>query len=212
MQPQYITNTERPSFVRAALGYSDGYYSERESDPFRPPDLPPSAIPDYPQTFTSSSGRHDTLSPLADQGTAQFVLDAPSQSLKTPCSTAIGKQTEAMQNAYIDPNKGEEGGGNKCARKRRCGVGRANGYNTGCEIEDTATSFPDSRHLQETVSLEAGWLTFCAMAGFPERTSIPSPAEPRGLMGEGCGAEDQGDSAYDGKHWGFFRDPTASIC
>ena len=117
---------------------------------------------------------------MNDQGTAQFVLDARSQILEIPCSKAIRKQTGPKKNAYIDPNKEGEAGGNQCVRKRRCGVGRGNGYETGCEIEDTTTTGPESSHLHET--------------------------------GQGRGAENQGDSAFAGKHWGSFRGPTASFC
>ena len=56
---------------------------------------------------------------------------------------------------YIDPNKEGEEGENRCVKKRRCGVGRGNGYDTGWEIGDTTTTGPDSRHLQETFGLEA---------------------------------------------------------
>ena len=91
---------------------------------------------------------------MSDQGTAQSVLEAPSRFLEIPCSTALRKQTGPKKNTYIDPNKeGEEG--ENGVRKRRCGVGRGNGYDTGYEIEDTATTCPESRHLHETFGLEA---------------------------------------------------------
>ena len=153
MQPHYITNTSRPSFVRTVLGYSHGHHSDGEPHPFRSPTSTPSAIPDYPQTF--SSVRHETLSPITDQGTAQFVSEAPSQILEIPYSKAIRKQTGPKKNTKVDPNKKGEEGGKRCVRKRRCGVGRENGYDTGYGFEDTAITFPESRHLLETFGLEA---------------------------------------------------------
>ena len=124
-------------------------------DPLRPLISTPSAIPDYPQTYTSSSVRHNTLTPLGDQRTSQLVLEGDSQHLRTPYPTAIGEETGSRNNVYIDRNRGEEKGGNRCARKRRCHGGRANGYTTGCEMEDTATRFSDGKHLHENFGLQA---------------------------------------------------------
>lgn len=92
---------------------------------------------------------------MTDPGTAQFVLDAPSQILEMPCSKAIRKQTGPKKNTKVDPNNNGEKGGKRCVRKRRCGVGRGNGYDTGYGFEDTAITLPESRHLHETFGLEA---------------------------------------------------------
>ena len=111
-------------------------------------------MPDYRQIVMSPSVRHDTLSPVGDKRAAQFVLEVHSQDLERSYPTATGEQTGPRKNIYIDPNKREEGR-LRYARKRWCGVGRANGYNAGCEIEDTATPIPESRHLNEPFGLLA---------------------------------------------------------
>lgn len=205
MRPQNIANTERPSIVRAALGYSDRYQSDAELDSLRPLHSTPRAIPNYPRTPTSSSQRHAAFNPLGNQGTVRSRLAARSQNMETHYQETIAERRGLRKSVCVDFNGGREEGGNGRARKRRYGIDRVNSYDTGCAIHDAETPFSEGIHSRQTFGLRAMThsLLFMHWLGL-QRTTVPSSVESMGQMGEGSGAETQGDSGYGGKRCHFF--------
>lgn len=73
--------------------------------------------------------------------------------METPCSAAIAERPRLKKGLCIGPGGKYGEDGNRPARKRRCGVDRVDGYDTGCSIDDADTPFSEGTQLLKTLDL-----------------------------------------------------------
>ncbi|KAL9633634.1 MAG: hypothetical protein Q9164_004585 [Protoblastenia rupestris] len=87
---------------------------------------------------------------LRGQDTIHPASDARAQNTETPCPTPLAERTGLRKSVCIDPH-GEEGGdGTRPLSKRRCGVDRTNGYDTGRTIDAAVKPLSEAECLDQT--------------------------------------------------------------